>query len=33
VTAPRRIVSLEPSAPETLHALGVADRVVGRTRY
>jgi len=30
---PRRIVSLVPSATETLHALGVQDRVVGRTRY
>jgi ABC-type Fe3+-hydroxamate transport system substrate-binding protein len=33
MSAPARIVSLVPSATETLHALGVADRVVGRTRY
>jgi len=31
--APRRIVSLVPSHTETLHALGLADRVVGRTRF
>ncbi len=31
--APRRIVSLVPSTTETLAALGVSDRVVGRTRY
>lgn len=30
---PRRIVSLVPSATETLAALGAADRVVGRTRW
>lgn len=30
---PRRIVSLVPSHTETLHALGLADRVVGRTRF
>lgn len=30
---PERIVSLVPSHTETLHALGVADRVVGRTRF
>jgi ABC-type Fe3+-hydroxamate transport system substrate-binding protein len=30
---PRRIVSLCPSITETLHALGVWDRVVGRTDY
>jgi ABC-type Fe3+-hydroxamate transport system substrate-binding protein len=30
---PRRIVSLVPSATETLHALGLAERVVGRTRF
>jgi iron complex transport system substrate-binding protein len=29
----RRIVSLVPSANETLVALGAADRIVGRTRY
>lgn len=29
----RRIVSLIPSANETLLALGVGDRIVGRTRY
>lgn len=33
VPAPRRIVSLVPSHTETLHALGVADAVVGRTRF
>lgn len=31
--APRRIVSLVPSHTESLHALGLADRVVGRTRF
>ena len=31
--APRRIVSLVPSHTETLHDLGLADRVVGRTRF
>lgn len=31
--APGRIVSLVPSLTETLFALGVGDRVVGRTRY
>lgn len=31
--APQRIVSLVPSHTETLHALGLADRVVGRTRF
>ena len=30
---PRRIVSLVPSHTETLHELGLADRVVGRTRF
>lgn len=30
---PQRIVSLVPSHTETLHALGLADRVVGRTRF
>jgi iron complex transport system substrate-binding protein len=30
---PRRIVSLVPSHTETLHDLGLADRVVGRTRF
>lgn len=30
---PRRIVSLVPSHTETLHGLGLADRVVGRTRF
>jgi ABC-type Fe3+-hydroxamate transport system substrate-binding protein len=30
---PRRIVSLVPSETETLFALGLGDRVVGRTRY
>lgn len=30
---PQRIVSLVPSDTETLFALGVGDRVVGRTRY
>lgn len=29
----RRVISLIPSATETLVALGAADRVVGRTRY
>lgn len=31
--APQRIVSLVPSDTDTLFALGVGDRVVGRTRY
>jgi ABC-type hemin transport system substrate-binding protein len=31
--APERIVSLVPSHTETLHALGLAARVVGRTRF
>jgi len=31
--APRRIVSLVPSHTESLHDLGLADRVVGRTRF
>lgn len=30
---PRRIISLCPSLTETLFALGLADAVVGRTRY
>jgi ABC-type Fe3+-hydroxamate transport system substrate-binding protein len=30
---PRRIVSLVPSVTETLAALGLAERVVGRTRH
>ncbi|MCA1818952.1 MAG: helical backbone metal receptor [Halobacteriales archaeon] len=33
MAAPRRIVSLVPSHTETLHALGLSDRVVGRTRF
>jgi iron complex transport system substrate-binding protein len=33
VDAPQRIVSLVPSHTETLHDLGLADRVVGRTRF
>jgi iron complex transport system substrate-binding protein len=33
VAAPERIVSLVPSHTETLHALGLGDRVVGRTRF
>lgn len=33
VDAPQRIVSLVPSHTESLHDLGVADRVVGRTRF
>ena len=33
VDAPTRIVSLVPSHTETLHDLGLADRVVGRTRF
>lgn len=33
MAVPQRIVSLVPSHTETLHALGVADRVVGRTRF
>ena len=33
VAFPQRIVSLVPSHTETLHALGLADRVVGRTRF
>ena len=32
-TPARRVISLIPSATETLVALGAADRVVGRTRY
>lgn len=31
--APERIVSLVPSHTESLHDLGLADRVVGRTRF
>jgi ABC-type Fe3+-hydroxamate transport system substrate-binding protein len=31
--APERIVSLVPSLTETLFALGIGERVVGRTRY
>ncbi len=31
--APRRIISLIPSATETIVALGAGDRLVGRTRY
>lgn len=31
--APERIVSLVPSLTETLFALGVGEKVVGRTRY
>jgi iron complex transport system substrate-binding protein len=31
--APRRILSLVPSATETILALGAGDRLVGRTRY
>ncbi len=30
---PQRIVSLVPSHTETLHALGMQERVVGRTRF
>ncbi len=30
---PQRIVSLVPSHTESLHALGLAERVVGRTRF
>jgi iron complex transport system substrate-binding protein len=33
VADPRRIVSLVPSHTESLHDLGLADRVVGRTRF
>lgn len=33
VGPPRRIVSLVPSHTESLHDLGLADRVVGRTRF
>ena len=33
VAAPRRIVSLVPSATEALLEMGVADRLVGRTDY
>jgi ABC-type Fe3+-hydroxamate transport system substrate-binding protein len=31
--APHRIISLVPSATETIVALGAGDRLVGRTRY
>ena len=31
--SPRRIVSLYPSGTETLYALGLGDRVVGRTSW
>ncbi len=31
--APQRIVSLVPSHTESLHDLGLSDRVVGRTRF
>jgi iron complex transport system substrate-binding protein len=31
--APRRVISLVPSATETIIALGAGDRLVGRTRY
>jgi ABC-type hemin transport system substrate-binding protein len=33
VADPRRIVSLVPSHTESLHDLGLGDRVVGRTRF
>jgi ABC-type hemin transport system substrate-binding protein len=33
VAEPQRVVSLVPSHTETLHELGLADRVVGRTRF
>ncbi|MEA3142850.1 MAG: hypothetical protein QOG31_174 [Thermoplasmata archaeon] len=33
MAVPQRIVSLVPSHTETLHALGLAARVVGRTRF
>lgn len=33
VSRPERIVSLVPSHTESLHDLGLADRVVGRTRF
>lgn len=33
VPIPQRIVSLVPSHTESLHDLGLADRVVGRTRF
>ncbi len=33
VDTPRRIVSLVPSHTESLHDLGAAERVVGRTRF
>lgn len=33
VAPPQRIVSLVPSHTESLHGLGLADRVVGRTRF
>jgi ABC-type hemin transport system substrate-binding protein len=33
VAAPQRIVSLVPSHTESLHDLGLGDRVVGRTRF
>ncbi len=32
-TEPERIISLCPSQTETLFALGLAERIVGRTRY
>lgn len=32
-TEPQRIISLCPSQTETLFALGLAERIVGRTRY
>lgn len=33
MSAPQRIVSLVPSHTESLHDLGLKDRVVGRTRF
>ncbi|MCA1810603.1 MAG: helical backbone metal receptor [Halobacteriales archaeon] len=33
MAVPQRLVSLVPSHTETLHALGLASRVVGRTRF
>jgi ABC-type Fe3+-hydroxamate transport system substrate-binding protein len=33
MTRPRRIVSLVPSTTESVHALGVGDRLVGCTRW